>query len=86
MKIACDHFHFVTTAEILRAANYQSDLMAVRRRERTNGAHLRWGTAYTYIYIYTIYTHTHERGVNSSVPICYNIKWTEYERKARRSK
>lgn len=32
MKTACDHFLIITTAEILRAANYQSDLMAARHQ------------------------------------------------------
>lgn len=32
MKTACDHFLIIATAEILRAANYQSDLMAVRHQ------------------------------------------------------
>lgn len=30
MKTACDHFLIITSAEILRAAKYQLDLMAVR--------------------------------------------------------
>lgn len=31
MKTACDHFLIITTAEILRVAKYQLNLMAVRR-------------------------------------------------------
>lgn len=51
MKTACDHFLIITTAEILRAANYQSDLMAVRhqrmrhtkRRCCKGGGNITWG-------------------------------------------